>query len=106
MKIYVIARTIALVGRVMVNPQVCLMDLTRSWHSGRCDAALIGGNNIVYVPRHDGLLAYMVNERIEEDSNTICDDDSNKTCHEYLNTTCDEDLKTTCEDSYTTCEED
>ena len=27
----------------------------------------VGGNNIVSVPRHDGLLVDMVNESIEED---------------------------------------
>ena len=32
--------------------------------------ALIGGKHIVSVLRHDGLLVDMVNESIEEDSNT------------------------------------
>ena len=49
---------------------------------------LIGDKNIVSVPRHDRLLVDMVNEGIEEDSNTISD--------KNLNITCDEDLTTTC----------
>ena len=44
----------------------------------RCDAALIGDNNIVSVPLLDGLLVDMVNESIEEDSNITCDENSNK----------------------------
>ena len=32
------------------------------WFSGRCDAALIEGKNIVSVPRHDGFLVDMVND--------------------------------------------
>ena len=39
---------------------------------------LIGGNNIVSVPRHDRLLVDMVNESIEEDYNITCDEISNK----------------------------
>ena len=39
---------------------------------------LIGGNNIVSAPHHDGLLVDMVNGRIEEDYNIICDEISNK----------------------------
>ena len=41
---------------------------------------LIGGKNSVSVPCHDGLLVDMVNESIEEDSNTTCNEDSNTTC--------------------------
>ena len=39
---------------------------------------LIGGENIVSVPRHDGLLVVMVNESIEEDYNITGDEISNK----------------------------
>ena len=39
---------------------------------------LIGGNDIVSVPLHDGLLVDIVNERIEEDHNIACDKISNK----------------------------
>ena len=71
-----------------------------SWHSGRCDAELIGGKNIVSVPHHDGLLLDMVNDSIEEDSNITCDEDSNTTCDDDLNTTCDRDSNTTCDEGF------
>ena len=69
----------------------------------------MGGNNIVPVPRHDGLHVDMVNESIKGDYNITCgeiskrgseyniDEDSNTTCEEDSNTTCDEDSNITCE---------
>ena len=52
----------------MVNHQVSLRNMTvEAGISGQCDVTLIGGNNIVSVPRHDRLLVDMVNESIEED---------------------------------------
>ena len=64
----------------------------------RYNAELIGGKNIVSVPRHDRLLVDMVNDSIEEDSNITCDEDLNTTCDEDLSTTCDEDSNTTCDE--------
>ena len=62
-KILVIARTITLDERVMVNYQVSLRDLTvEAGIPGRCDVTHIGGNSIVFVPRHDRLFVDMVNE--------------------------------------------
>ena len=58
MKIPVIASTIALEGRVMVNPEVSLLDLTveAGIPGDVMRHLIIGGKNIVSVPRHDGLL--------------------------------------------------
>ena len=65
----------------MVNPQVSLLDLTvDAAIPSDVMRALICGKNIVFVPRHDGLL-----ENIEEDLNTTSDEDSNATCDEDLN---------------------
>ena len=58
----------------MVNPQVSLLDLTVD----DVMRALIVSKNIESVPLHDGLLVDMVNESIEEDSNTTWDEDLNK----------------------------
>ena len=61
----------------MVNPQVSLLDLTvEAGIPGDVMRTLIGGNNIVSVPRHDALLVDMVNENIEQDLNTTCDEES------------------------------
>ena len=76
-KILVIARTITLDERVMINHQVSLQDLTVEAGTPG-DETLIGGNNIVSVPGHDRLLVDMVNESIEEDYNITCDEISNK----------------------------
>ena len=103
-----IARTIAIEERVMVNPQVSLLDLiVEAGIPGDAMRALVGGNTIVYVPRQDGFLVDMVNQSIEEDSNTTCNEDSNTTCDEDSNTTYNEDSNITCEDnSNKTCDDD
>ena len=50
----------------MVTPHMPLLDLTAEFgHSERCDAVLIDGKNIVFVPRHDGFLVDMVNDGFE-----------------------------------------
>ena len=50
-----IARTLALEQRVMVNPQVSLLDLTvEVGIPGDVKRVLIGDKNVVSVPRHDG----------------------------------------------------
>ena len=55
----------------MVNPQVYLLDLTADASiPNDVMRALIGGNTIVSVPRHDGLIVDMVNEGLGEDVNT------------------------------------
>ena len=53
--------TFAFVERVMVNPQVSLLDLTiEAVIPGDVMWAVIGNKNIVSVPRHDGLRVNMV----------------------------------------------
>ena len=56
----------------MANHYVSLLDFTtEAGNSGRCDAILIGANNIGSVSRHDGLLVDIVNESIEKDYNNM-----------------------------------
>ena len=77
----------------MVNPEVSLLDLKLKVSiPGDVMSTLIDDKNIVYVY----VYVDMVNEGIEEDSNTTCDEDSNTTCDEVSNTTCVEDSNTTC----------
>ena len=78
-KVSAIARTIALEKRVMVNPEVSLLDLTvEAGIPGDVMRAHVCGKDIVSVTCHDRFLVDMVNESLEDGSNITCDEDSNK----------------------------
>ena len=64
-----IPRTFAFEGRVLVNPQVVLLNLTLdAGIPGDVMCSLIDGKHIVYVPHHDGLFVDRVDDCLDYDS--------------------------------------
>ena len=67
MKRSIIFRTLALVERATVIPQVSLLNLTlEAGIPGDVMWSRIDGKHIVYLPQHDGLFVDMVDDCLDE----------------------------------------